>query len=256
MKIVSFLAVLFCGPFAGLASDTAYQALRAVGIQRGQEILNHVLEVQGRNGAPRPASWKILLDDPAARGGVRELEVVDGKVTAERTPIGATTAAGGAMDFQKLNLDSEGAFKIAEKEASKAHLGFDQIDFTLRSGEAGRPPVWILQLTDTAHHVVGTMNLSADSGAVVRSDLYGSQRAPVVSEAPEERVPVDREPDRVVVHDEPAPAESEDDYVNDANGHRLRVGHRINKALHEAGATLEEFFTGQRTIDRKYRDEN
>ncbi len=243
MKIASSLVVLLCASTVSLARDTAYQALRAVGTERGQEILNHVIEVDGRAGAPQPKAWRIVLEDQAARGGVRELEVINGKVAAERTPVNANTGAVNVMDFQKLNLDSAGAFTIAEKEASKAHVGFDSADYTLRSGDEGRSPVWVVQLLDQSHHTVGTMHIAADTGALVRSDLYGRQGgAPVVHDiGPDEHVAAD--------------TTIEDTGDTDEDHPRLRVGHRINKALHQAGATLEEFFTGKRTIDRKYRDD-
>ena len=255
MKALLCLVSLICAS-AALARDTAYQALRTIGTERGQAVLNQVITVQGRGGAPQPGSWKIVLDDASARGGVREIEVAKGKVVSERTPVGAYSGATGVMDFQKLNLDSEGAFAIAQKEASKSHLGFDSIDYTLRSGEAGKPPVWVLRLVDANHKTTGTIHIAADTGAIVRSDLYGRQSDRVfVQDQPAERTRADD--DRVTVRDvDHDPADDEVEYVDDGHGGRLRVGHRINKALHEAGATLEQFITGKRTIDRKYRDED
>lgn len=248
MKIVSLLALLLCAPAGSFARETAYQALRALGSDRGHDVLNHVINVQGRGGAPQPGAWKVVLDDPAARGGVRELEVADGKVRSERTPLNPGPAAGEIMDFKKLNLDSEGAFTILEKEAQKAHVGFDGVDFELRSGAAGRSPVWVLQLLDAARRPIGTMQIAADTGAIVRSDLFGRKgNERVVEDVPVEQAPPERADDRVARDDE---ADSTDD-----GRPRLRVGHRINKAIHQAGAELEEFFTGKRTIDRKYRDE-
>ncbi|MEA3186789.1 MAG: hypothetical protein QOD99_619 [Chthoniobacter sp.] len=254
MKLVPILSALLCASVTSFARDTAYQALRAIGSARGQEILNRVIEVHGRGGAPQPASWKVVLDDQTARGGVREVEVTNGKIVSERTPVGGTTAASGAMNFQKLNLDSEGAFTIVEKEAAKAHLGFDSVDYILRAGDSGKSPVWAIQLMDSAGRPAGSMRLAADTGAVLRSDFYGRQNTGVAQDIPEDRAPPARsdEPgtrDDVVVRDDA-------DYLDgDGEPGRLRVGHRINKALHQAGASLEEFFTGRRTMDRKYRGE-
>ncbi len=248
MKSVFTFSLLIASATICMARESAYQALRAVGKERGEEVLNHVISVHGSNGAPQPAMWKITLEDSSARTGVRELEVKDGKIVSERTPMSAS--AGSVMNFQKLNLDSEGAFKIAVKEASKARVGFDSVDFTLHGGEEGHPPVWVMELQDSSHHSLGMMQIAADTGAVVRSSLYGSNRPhqPVVEDVP------DRAP---VVHDvDVPPGSGDDEYVEDSNGNHLRIGHKINKALHEAGASLEQFFTGKRTLDQKYRDED
>ena len=68
MKYVLCAAVALCAGALPLlaAPDTAYQALRTVGSQRGAEVLKHVIEVEGRGGVPEPATWRIVLDDPAA----------------------------------------------------------------------------------------------------------------------------------------------------------------------------------------------
>src|SRR5579864_2988555 len=122
MKIAFSLFSLLCAPALPLlaAPDSAYQALRVVGTQRGQEVLNHVLEVQGHGGVPQPTVWRVVLEDSAARGGVRELDVARGKIVGEHTPASAGDA-GPVIDFHKLNLDSPGLFTVAEKEAQKAH---------------------------------------------------------------------------------------------------------------------------------------
>ena len=265
-------ALLIASP--ALRAETAYQALRLVGTERGADLLNHVRAVQGANGSPQPGVWRIVLDDPGARGGVREIDVAKGKIVAEHTPLqpapGAVTNP--TMDFHKLNLDSEGAFTVAEKEASKAHLGFDTVDYTLRSSEGNSTaPVWIVQLLDGNHHRLGSMRISAENGAVLRSDLYGRAAANGGNLPPppsststtitDEQI-VTNPPPRVIVEDRTERTTREEDVTDDDSNPdddapgRLRVGHRINKALHEAGATLEEFFTGKRTIDQKYRDED
>lgn len=264
MKTPSLLLSLLLLPLAcALGSETAYQALRVVGGSRGQETLNQVISVQGRGGAPQPGSWKVTLADPAARGGVREIDVAHGKIVGEHTPVGA--AADAAMDFHKLNLDSEGAFSIVQKEAQKAHVSFDSVDYALRGGAGGsRAPVWAVTLMDAGGRSTGSMRIAADTGAIVRSDLYGKHdRDETAAETRVQRrstVVIEERPNDSIV-DRDVRVERDDTYRrdedtgDDAPRGQLRVGHRINKALHQAGADLEEFFTGKRTMDRKYRDD-
>lgn len=245
MKIASLLAFTLLGAASiSLARDSAYSALRLVGNQRGQGILDHVIEVTGVNGAPEPASWKIIFEDENARSGVREIEVAKGRITSERTPTRSYAGTGATMDFQKLNLDSEGLFTIIEKEARKAGIGFDSVDYALRPSDEGKAPLWTVKLLDASRRTLGTMQIAADNGALVRSDLYGRARGPG---ADERRPPQSRE--ETV---ERTDVSTED--TGDEGPHR-GVKYHIKRGMTEAGASIEEFFTGRRTLDRQYRDE-
>jgi len=169
MKRVFLTAFLFVAA-AAWADETAYTALRVVGRSQGKDAINHVLELRGRGGAPQPAVWKVTLDEPRARGGVRELDVQRGKVIAERTPA-AARVSGSPMNFSQLNLDSDGAFTVANQAAQKSSVPFDHVDYLLRSGTGGGAPVWQLELTDTKLGRAGSIDIAADTGTVLRSDL-------------------------------------------------------------------------------------
>ena len=64
---------------AAVAQDTAYKALRAIGAQRGEKALGQILSISGKSGRPEPTEWIVKLDDSAARGGVRELNITNGQ---------------------------------------------------------------------------------------------------------------------------------------------------------------------------------
>jgi len=255
MKIALCAAFALYAPLPLLAApDTAYQVLRTIGALRGQDALNHVIEVEGRGGVPQPAVWRVVLDDPAARGGVRELDVTHGKIVAEHTPISAYggSAAGALIDFHKLNLDSSGAFTVAEKEAQKAHLGFDSVDYILRTGDGpDANPIWVIHMMDSSRHSVGTMSVGADTGAVVSSDIYGHLVAPgpdagspTPPPAPDYTVDDTNHDNLYSPGNEPPPVRQADGTdTEDTQG--LRVGHRIKTALLSAGESLKNFVTGR-----------
>ncbi len=171
MKIVLFVCTLVFSSWTvfGAATESAYNALRLIGKQSGTEPLNHVVEVRGRGGSPVPAVWKIVLEDSRARGGIRELDIQKGKTIGERTPT--KRALGAPMNFNQLNLDSEGAFSIANQQAEKAGIPFDRVDYVLRSGAAGAAPVWELQLMNTGQGPVGSVQIAADTGAILKEDF-------------------------------------------------------------------------------------
>ncbi len=234
MKLAQILGLLLL-PLTAMASDTAYQALRAVGVEKDKALLNRVIEVKGESGVPQPERWIVVLDDPLARGGVRELEIANGRIVSERTPVrkysGVSTDA--AMNFERLNLDSKGAFTVAEQEAKLAKISFDAVDYVLRKDDERGTPVWDLQLLDPDLRLVGSVRIAADTGAVL------SRRFPVAG----------RSEDRVDDDDDM------EDVVEKGKRHGKNIGHRIDRTFHRVGASLEEFFTGKRTLDRRFRDE-
>ena len=257
MKPALISALLFALVSAAPAQDSAYTALRVVGRSPGQEALNHVLELRGRAGSPQPAVWKITLDEPRARGGVREIEVQRGKIISERTPA-TGRAASGPMNFNQLNLDSDGAFTVANQEAQKAGSPFDHVDYLLRSGTGGGAPVWQIEITDSKLGGAGSIDIAADTGTILRQTM----KRPA---GPAARRPDD---DHTYVDDRrnPPPPPPRDDGRADGgysqSGEPFRgiddFFHRVGKRFEKRGAQLENFFTGKgATADReRYREEN
>src|SRR5438046_10543475 len=89
----------------------------------------------------RRASGKIILEDPRADGGVREIEVGDGRIASDRAPgrSVAGSTEGATIDTRRLNLDSSGAYAVASHTAQAAHTRFATVDYTLRTDDRGEP---------------------------------------------------------------------------------------------------------------------
>jgi hypothetical protein len=252
MKNVFCAAIALCAGALPLlaAPDTAYQALRSVGSQRGADTLKHVIEVEGRGGVPQPVVWRVVLDDPAATGGVRELDVAHGQIVAEHTPVKAYggSAQGALIDFTKLNLDSAGAFTVAEKEAQKAKIGFDSVDYTLRTGDDANP-VWVIHMMDASQHSMGTLTLAADTGAIVGSTFGGVQPPPPPDYAsgppPAPNAPPPDNDNVYAPQTDATPPPTADDPSDTEDTHGLRIGHRIKEAFLSAGESLKNYVTGK-----------
>ena len=251
MKSALISALFFTLVLRSPAQETAYSALRVVGRSQGREALNHVLELRGRGGSPQPAVWKITLDEPRARGGIREIEVQQGKIISERTPA-ASRVAGSPMNFNQLNLDSDGAFTVANQEAQKAGAPFDHVDYLLRSGTGGGAPVWQIEITDSKLGRAGSIDIAADTGTILRQAMTHPA-------GPAPRRPDD---DRTYVEDRRNPPPPRPDGGYSQSGEPFRgiddFFHRIGKRFEKRGAQLENFFTGKgATADReRYREEN
>ena len=168
------LALLFFAialPVLAQDRPTAYEAMRTVGTQLNREYVNHVLSVTGTNGNPQPETWKILIDDSKARGGIREIEVENGKIVSERTPLRSSVegSLGAVIDTGKLNLDSSGAFALAQQTAQKSHINFTTADYALRVDERGNP-IWVISMQRANGENAGRIFIGANHGTVTRTE--------------------------------------------------------------------------------------
>jgi hypothetical protein len=166
-RLVFASLILFTG--IGHAQVTAYAALRTVGANRGEKALSQILAVSGEATNAQPAHWKIWLDDPAARGGVRELEISDNQITSERTPVKSEWAGAKDMNLAQLNVDSDGALKTATQEARAKGIEFSKVQFQLAVDRDTGKPGWTLQMSDANDQRLGAIKINADSGTISTS---------------------------------------------------------------------------------------
>jgi hypothetical protein len=166
-------AALLVSSAAAVAQNapTAYDAMRAVGTQFGSDAVDRVIAISGANGNPQPEKWNILLSDPGARGGVREVQVTNGRITNQRstTREAAGLSRGPTVDTHKLNLDSSGAYEVASKTAESSHVPFALVNYTLRPDERGNP-IWIVSLQSQSRRSLGTIYIGANKGTVTRTE--------------------------------------------------------------------------------------
>jgi hypothetical protein len=235
MKIALF--TLLCLAAVSAFGATAYDALGAIGKQRGEKTLDQVTEVRGINGAPQPKEWLVIMADREARGGVREFGVQGARIANERTPAGRV--AGSLMNMNQLNLDSDGAYTIAEREAKKAGFEYDYADYVLRAGTRGGAPIWELRLVDQQSGDTGTIVIAADNGTLLSADGLTKSNRPG---GPEPRPPVAREDRR-----QPENGERGDGLQR--TGDKLnrffdRVGRHMDRRGRQIGDTFHNLFTG------------
>ena len=170
-------ALLLPGPIFAEEGPSAYEALRVVGTQLNRQLVNRIISVNGVDGDPQPRTWKILVEDKNANGGVREIVVEDNRVASQRVPnrsvVGSTKGA--TIDTAKLNLDSTGAYSVASHTAETSHVTFALTSYTLRTDDHGSP-VWIVTLADHGRRPVGTIHIRASDGRVNRVEGMYSGR--------------------------------------------------------------------------------
>jgi len=168
----SFAALLFSASAVfAQTNPTAYDALRTVGNQVNRDFVNRVVSVTGVDGNPQPSTWRIFIDDPNARGGIREVEVTDGRVTSNRVSSRQVTGTpqGATVNPARLNLDSSGAYEVASRTADSSHVPFALVSYTLRTNERG-DATWIVTLQNQNRRPVGTIHIGANKGTVTRTE--------------------------------------------------------------------------------------
>ena len=152
---------------------------------------SQVVEIRGERGEPQPAEWIVILHDPSARGGVRELTIVNGQITAERTPLRGPTeiAALVPMDSSMFKLDSDAVFRTVQSESVRNQIGFDWIDYKLRTDPETKAPAWSVCLFDKEGSALATMRISAGDGALL-CPLQVNASARARKDASEDIIPV------------------------------------------------------------------
>jgi hypothetical protein len=161
--------LLFAGPVLGQENPSAYEALRVIGTQVNRQLVNRIISVSGVDGDPQPRTWKILVEDRNANGGVREIVVEGNRIASQRVPnrsvVGSTQGA--TINTAKLNLDSTGAYSVASHTAETSHVTYTLTSYTLRTDEKGNP-TWIVTLGDRRGQPLGTIHIRASDGRVTR----------------------------------------------------------------------------------------
>ena len=185
--------LLLAGPVLAQENPSAYEALRVIGTQVNRQIVNRVISVTGVDGDPQPRTWKILVEDRNATGGVREIVVEGERVVSQRVPnrsvVGSTQGA--TINTAKLNLDSTGAYSVASHTAETSHVVYALTSYTLRTDEKGNP-VWIVTLGDRSGKPLGTIHVRASDGRITR--VEGMYQGRNMEQVEENRDEVDNPP--------------------------------------------------------------
>ena len=90
--------------------------------------------------------------------------------------------SGPNIPVRNVQLDSDALFRLADREANAARLGFDSLDYELRCRELSTEPIWVVNLRDRENNNVGIIFVSAKTGTVVKK-LWNKRAAPAVARA-------------------------------------------------------------------------
>ena len=239
-RMWKMLAALVLLGSTALAQEqfTAYDALRVVGVHAGKDAVNHVVSVAGVRGSPQPKIWRVLIEDPG-RGGIREIQVRDGRVVSDKPSSAVGSAQGATIKPSKLNLDSSGAFAVASHTADKSSTRFDSASYTLRTDQHG-DPVWIVTLHSVNGQPVGTIHIGANRGNVTRTEgmFAGAKMNDVATEQRVYRERPRREGRGEEVSDEEQQGDEENEH-GPLYGVRSRIREGFRRTQEEASSMFD-----------------
>lgn len=156
------------------------KALQRVQLQFGEYFADKVVEMRGiqdrslRKEWTQPREWTIVVNDERSQFRLRTVRVdaeksinegESSKFYPENLPIGFASS-------KKIKIDSTKAFEILIKEARAARIGFDYVNYKLRSLEFGDEPVWVLSAMSAKGVLLGQVIMSAYDANIFRTIWY------------------------------------------------------------------------------------
>ena len=169
LGILSILA-----PIPAWADTTAKAALARIENRIGEPYTRHIVKIKALDGVPNPKDWQVTGHDPTSPTKLREFMVggiraVDLGINNDFYPRARPT---GFVKREDIQLDSIDAFSILNREANKAKIGFDSVNYLLRCREFSTEPIWTLSAIDSRGRTAGVIDISAKSGELLRTTWF------------------------------------------------------------------------------------
>ena len=162
----TILPIFITSAFTGsaLAGTTAREAIRVLEKEEGTQVTSKVVKFTGRFGQDQPGEWEIL----AHRGDHHAMFIVDEKSIQSVSRL--RSRLNRPINLTSLKIDSDQVFRIADKSAKKADVGFDSLNYELNQRRDKDAAVWVVRLNDSAGLTVGELHVAADDGSLLRSN--------------------------------------------------------------------------------------
>lgn len=227
MKKLSLFAILALAALhlhAAPSSDqSAYKAARSV-VPAEQQ--NKVLSFYGKGNASQVKTWFIKFFDPGAKSNARIVVVENGKVERFNAAEGQEEISEGlSFDPASCRAGVDKALKTATSYAKESLIPIDSTRVYLNRPSEGKPPVWTVEVWHQ-NRQQGYIYANSKDGS------FAGYRPPVTA-------------------NKTAGAEKRGTEVPGEVKHEQSITKRVEDTFLEIGGDLEEFFTGERTVDKE-----
>ena len=207
-------ALLVSGMALAQASGTVNDAFQIARQAVKPELQSKVVSVYGIGSPSVIDKWYIIFYDPSVATHGRAVLVENGQISKTYPANGGKTYSA-ALTFDPSRITSEGpALSAAQGYAAKHNLAYDSVRALLKETSATKPFRWRIELLD-AGKSKGFVNVNALD-------------------------------DTVASYSPPTEKSSPDSQPTTAAG----FGNEVKHTFLGIGGDLEEFFTGERTVDK------
>jgi len=220
------LAVLVLAATAARAESSVNQAFQAARGAVNPSVQNRVVSIYGTGSPESIEKWYIIFYDPGIPSHGRA-------VLVENNQIVKTYGANGGvvyradLTFDPARMTPEGpALAAAQSYAASHQIAYDSVRALLKQTAVNRPFRWRIEL----------MNANQSRGYVYINALDSS----VAAYAPPGT------PDQVATTTTATTTTGHPDSDGDAND----FGTKVKRTFLGIGGDLQEFFTGERTVDK------
>jgi hypothetical protein len=214
-------AWLVCGTALAQDSSGVSQAFQTARKAVSSDIQGRVVSVYGIGTPNAIQKWYIIFYDPKVPSHGRAVLVENDQVTKTYEARGGTTYSS-ALTFDPSRISSETApLAVAQKYAADHNIAYDSVRALLKQTSVDKPFRWRIELLSGANsHGYVFVNALDDTFA-----LYSTAASTT---------------------GEKSSGKSSDSSDNSAKG----FANKVQNTFLGIGGDLEEFFTGERTVDR------
>ena len=225
MKTISHILILLflaLNLHASTSEQAAYKIAKTVVPPEQQK---QVLSFYGKGTPTEILTWYIKFFDPSAKSNARVVVVENGKVERFNTAEGqADNKEIVSFDPTGLNAGVDKALKTASKYAKDSLIPVDSTRVFLNRPSVGKPPVWTVELWHE-NRQQGYIYANTKDGA------FAGYRPPGAG-------------------NQSGSAERRHTEKSEREESGKSFGDEVKDTFLGIGGDLEEFFTGERTVDQ------
>lgn len=218
-KTLLFLILIICANAAFAAEKASqYSALKALKVAANsvpQNVRNQLVRIVGEEGKLHPVTWQVVFYDDSASMDMRVITVSRGEILTNEDPLSIfeSTNLSACINLSDIKLDSKDVVNTIHKLAYENKIPVYAMDVRLEKLQHGNvTPLWEIVLKNARDNEVGTIWVSAKSGKILKTDG--------VELTPESKLRAEKS-----------------------------FGQSFTDTFLGLGGNMQEFFTGERTVD-------
>ena len=174
------LCILLCiGSAIGLRAAEDFTALNSLKALPASAA-NRLAIIDGHEGAPTPARWHFIVEDPTTENGLREFVVADRAIVAERevSQFATQLAPADVVEKSSIKIDSDAVARLALQYAEANALPVASMNFQMRKDALTSKPVWTVVCLDAQDTALASLAIDGRDGRVISHEGFASVPPP------------------------------------------------------------------------------